>query len=196
MSEKLEKKEVEKKEVEKKVIDITAFKSYVRKGVSLLRPYVPGEDMTDISVSPQDTPALGGMIAINPKNNADQWYVAEKYFKDNLEEAEKSKLKEGPAKTLDNVDVEGAKKAISDLNVFGDGNTFKLVSKASSKSQGWMKSTKVMEISGIGCVIQVTTQQGSNIAEALTFVPGARVVEYYSQEEGEGEIVVARRVVK
>jgi hypothetical protein len=25
------------------------------------------------------------MIARNPKNHADQWYVAEKYFKDNLE---------------------------------------------------------------------------------------------------------------
>ena len=39
-----------------------------------------------------------------------------------------------------------------------------------------MKSTKAMEVIG-GCVVQVTTQQGSNIAEALTFVPGVKIVE-------------------
>ena len=29
----------------------------------------------------------------------------------------------------------------------------------------------------IGCVLQITTQQGHNISEALTFVPGVRIVE-------------------
>ena len=28
-----------------------------------------------------------GMIARNPKNSQDQWYVAKKYFEDNFEEA-------------------------------------------------------------------------------------------------------------
>jgi hypothetical protein len=28
-----------------------------------------------------------GMVARNPKNHADQWYVARKYFEDNLEPA-------------------------------------------------------------------------------------------------------------
>ncbi|MBL4861294.1 MAG: hypothetical protein JKX96_10765 [Acinetobacter sp.] len=57
------------------------------------------------------------------------------------------------------------------MNVYGEGDTFRLICKASSKSEGWMKSTKAMEIAGAGCVIQVTTQQGDNVAEALTFVP-------------------------
>ena len=38
-----------------------------------------------------------------------------------------------------------------------------------------MKSTKGMEIEGVGCVVQVTTQQGDNVAEALTFVPGVKI---------------------
>lgn len=31
------------------------------------------------------SPKIGDMIAINPKNHNDQWFVAEKYFNDNFE---------------------------------------------------------------------------------------------------------------
>lgn len=65
------------------------FKKYRRVGLSEMRPYVKGEDLTGISVSKEDDPANDmGMIARNPKNHADQWYVARKYFEDNLELAE------------------------------------------------------------------------------------------------------------
>jgi hypothetical protein len=37
-----------------------------------------------------------------------------------------------------------------------------------------MKSTKAMETPK-GCVVQVTTQQGDNVAEALTFVPDVSI---------------------
>jgi len=82
-------------------------------------------------------------------------------------------------KSLGNTDVNGTRKNVSDVVVFGDGDMFKLLSKASSKAQGWMKSTKAMETPK-GCVVQVTTQQrnpdGSYaIAEALTFVPGVHI---------------------
>ena len=80
-------------------------------------------------------------------------------------------------KTLHNSDISGATKNVSDLKVFGNGDMFKLLCKASSKSEGWMKSTKAMEIPGVGCVVQVTTQQGNNIAEALTYVPDVHIVE-------------------
>lgn len=78
-------------------------------------------------------------------------------------------------KTLDNTDIAEVRKNVSDVEVFGNGNTFRLLCKASSQKQGWMKSTKVMDVFN-GCVIQVTTQQrnpdGSYcIAEALTYVP-------------------------
>jgi len=42
-----------------------------------------------------------------------------------------------------------------------------------------MKSTKAMEIAGVGCVVQVTTQQGDNVAEALTFIPAAKIKENF-----------------
>lgn len=67
---------------------MSEFKQYKRKGLSEMRPYVSGEDLTGVSVSDADKqlPSLdGGYIARNPKNHADLWYVAKKYFDDNLE---------------------------------------------------------------------------------------------------------------
>lgn len=80
-------------------------------------------------------------------------------------------------KTLHNTTSSGATKNVKDITFWGNGDTFKLISKASSKNEGWMKSTKAMQIDGVGCVVQVTTQQGDNIAEALTFVPGVQIEE-------------------
>lgn len=79
------------------------------------------------------------------------------------------------SKTLHNSTVSAAKNNVSDLAVFGDGDTFKLICKASSAKEGWMKSTKAMQIDGVGCVVQVTTQQWDNISEALTFVPNVKI---------------------
>ena len=78
-------------------------------------------------------------------------------------------------KTLHNSSISKAKDNVSDINVFGKGDLFKLISKASSKKEGWMKSTKAMQIDEVGCIVQVTTQQGDNVAEALTFVPRVKI---------------------
>lgn len=48
-----------------------------------MRPYIPGEDLTGISVWEGDVPEPGGMIAVNPKDPNDKWYVAKKYFEEN-----------------------------------------------------------------------------------------------------------------
>ncbi len=82
-------------------------------------------------------------------------------------------------KDLGITDVRGARANIKDVVVFGDGDTFALLCKASSPEQGWMKSTKVCNVPG-GCTIQVTTQQRNPdrsyaIAEALTYVPGVMI---------------------
>lgn len=58
---------------------------YRKKVLQEMRPYLPGEDMSGISVSNEDVLGAGGMIATNPKNPADQWYVAKKFFLDNYE---------------------------------------------------------------------------------------------------------------
>jgi len=78
-------------------------------------------------------------------------------------------------KTLHNSDISGAHKNVNDLKTFGDGDMFQLLCKASSKNEGWMKSTKAMEIPGVGCVVQVTTQQGEHVSEAVAFVPMVRI---------------------
>lgn len=85
------------------------------------------------------------------------------------------------SKTLHNSDISGARVNVPDIKVVGNGDQFRLLCKASSQREGWMKSTKAMEIPGVGCVVQVTTQQrnpdGSYaVAEALTFVPEVKIV--------------------
>ena len=87
-------------------------------------------------------------------------------------------------KTLTNTTASQAKDNVSDIIFWGNGNTFKLICKASSVSEKWMKSTKAMEIPSVGCVVQVTTQQGDNVAEAVTFVPNARIEEEKNKEGG------------
>lgn len=59
--------------------------NYRKKNVQPMRPYVPGEDLTGVSVNKEDSHELGGMIAVNPKNPGDRWYVAKKFFEDNYE---------------------------------------------------------------------------------------------------------------
>ncbi|MBT8453922.1 MAG: hypothetical protein KJO40_18315 [Deltaproteobacteria bacterium] len=86
-------------------------------------------------------------------------------------------------KTLDNSSVNQAKDQVGDLKVVGDGDLFQLISKASSEKEGWMKSTKAMGITdedggAYGCVVQVTTQQGDHVAEAVCFVPGVEIREH------------------
>ncbi len=83
-------------------------------------------------------------------------------------------------KTLDITEIKGARANIADIKVFGNGDTFTLICKASSNEQGWMKSTKAMQVPN-GCVVQVTTQQknpeGSYaVAEALVFVPSVSIL--------------------
>lgn len=63
------------------------WKQYRRKNVAEMRDYVLGEDLTGISVSGVDDPPNDmGMIARNPDNHNDQWYVARNYFLKNFEE--------------------------------------------------------------------------------------------------------------
>lgn len=66
---------------------MSEMKNYRKKNVQPMRPYVEGEDLTGVSVSAEDTPEVGGMIAVNPANPSDKWYVAKQFFADNYVEA-------------------------------------------------------------------------------------------------------------
>lgn len=65
------------------------FKQYRRSQIAELRPYEPGEQLIDVSISAEDrragSPIRGDMIARNPKNHKDQWLVSAQYFADNFE---------------------------------------------------------------------------------------------------------------
>lgn len=75
-------------------------------------------------------------------------------------------------------------KMTPDLQVFGDGNAWQLLRKATSRDEGWDKSTKAYEIEGVGCLVQVSTTRTSisgavAVAESVTFVPGVLIQAYY-----------------
>lgn len=100
------------------------------------------------------------------------------------------------SKTLDAVDPASAKAKVLDIKVWGDPDCWKVLSKASSEAQGWMKSTKVMPIDGVGVLVQVSTQQRNldgtyAIAEALEFVPSSKILE---QKDGSG--IVTNRTLR
>lgn len=85
------------------------YQQYRRTQIAELRPYVPGEDMREISVSLEDekagSPKLGDMIARNPKNHADRWLVAARYFADNF----------GPADAIPAAEFDAEKLSDSEL---------------------------------------------------------------------------------
>ena len=55
---------------------VPPWKWYRRMGLLPMRPYEPGEDLTGVTVAATDSPEAGGMIACNPTNQLDQWYVS------------------------------------------------------------------------------------------------------------------------
>lgn len=118
-------------------------------------------------------------------------------------------------KTLSNTTAKQAKDQVKDITFWGDGDTFQLISKASSENEGWMKSTKAMQ-AGKHVVVQVTTQQrnpdGSySIAEALTTVENSMIATITKDEFGkeheiltgilngkipEGHTVISRKIIQ
>ena len=84
-------------------------------------------------------------------------------------------------KTFGNTTFSGAEKNVEDIQKFGDADSFKLICKAWSQKEGWMKSTKALEVKNAGCFLQVTTQQKNDdgsysVAEAVTWAPGIKIV--------------------
>lgn len=156
------------------------FKNYTRTNVAEIREYEEGESLPiHVSISEEDlkygSPRVGDMIARNPENHNDQWLISKDYFDSNFTE-----LTSG-SKSLHNTCANGASKNVKDIVFWGNGDTFKLISKASSEKEGWMKSTKAMN-TGVSVVVQVTTQQRNidgtySIAEALTTVDGSCIIE-------------------
>jgi hypothetical protein len=95
-------------------------------------------------------------------------------------------------KTLGNTTASQARENVKDLQTWGNPDMWKLICKAWSEDEDWMKSTKAMEIPGVGCLVQVTTQNEELPSESVVFVSGIRIEET-KDEEGN---VTARQLVK
>jgi hypothetical protein len=70
---------------------MSEWKQYYKATVVEMRPYVPGEDMTGISVSDFDKERglrAGSMIARNSDDHSDQWYVDRAFFEANYRPVE------------------------------------------------------------------------------------------------------------
>ncbi len=95
------------------------------------------------------------------------------------------------SKSLSNTNTKDAQATTPDIKVVGNPDDWKLLMKASSEKQGWMKSTKVMKVSTVGCLVQVTSEfrEPSNgrvvaTAEALVFCPGTMLRDFNFPKEG------------
>jgi hypothetical protein len=68
---------------------MSEFKRYRRSQIAEMADWVPGFDMSRVSVSAPDreagSPKAGDKIARNPKNHDDRWLVAAEYAADNFE---------------------------------------------------------------------------------------------------------------
>jgi len=180
------------------------FKEYIKPATQLMIAWTPDFDTSGVSISKEDlangSPKEGDMIAVNSDNTKDMWLVAKAFFEANYVEAKKAKT---VSKSLHNTTANGARKNVRDIVFWGNGDTFKLISKASSENEGWMKSTKAMEVvyenngTGADVVIQVTTQQrnpdGSYVvAEAVTTVKDAYIKETFDDAGN----VTSRKICK
>ena len=98
-------------------------------------------------------------------------------------------------KTLGNTCTSEASVNVKDIVFWGDPDMFKLISKASSQNEGWMKSTKAMQC-GKHVVVQCETQQRNSdgsysLSQSLTTVRFS-VIEDILDYNG---VVIGREIV-
>ncbi len=58
------------------------WEKYRKTAEQEMRPYIPGEDLTGVSVSERDTLEQGGMIARGADDDA-LWYVSKRFYEEN-----------------------------------------------------------------------------------------------------------------
>lgn len=103
-------------------------------------------------------------------------------------------------KSLSVSSPEELKAASPDVKLVGDPNAWICISKASSERQGWMHSTKVACVRGLGLLVQTSTElrhsQGNPAtSQGLAFIPGAYldgrtiegVVQYEMRQMNDGD---------
>lgn len=66
------------------------FRPFRKTAVQLMRPYIQNENMNAVDIPKGIIPCEGGMIAIDPANPLDQWYITPEFVKKNYEPVEES----------------------------------------------------------------------------------------------------------
>jgi hypothetical protein len=78
------------------------------------------------------------------------------------------------SRTLDNTTNEGATE--EGVKMVGK-QLWKTVCKAWHEGQRWFKTTKAMEISGLGVLVQTSSYDQGQVTESLVFIPKAELIE-------------------
>ena len=61
------------------------YKKYIKTAIQEMRPYIPGEGLTGVSLSEKDTPEEGGMLAID-RSDGSRWYVSKDFYQKNYKQ--------------------------------------------------------------------------------------------------------------
>jgi len=73
-----------------------AWKTYSTTQITEVRPYIPGEDMTNIEVSQADmdngSPLQGDMIGRDPNKPGREWVIGGAFFREYMKEVRKGKF--------------------------------------------------------------------------------------------------------
>jgi len=59
------------------------YKKYRKTAVQEIRSYIPGEDLSNISIAPGEVPEDGGFIARDRKGS--KWYITPEFVAENYE---------------------------------------------------------------------------------------------------------------
>ena len=82
-------------------------------------------------------------------------------------------------KTLNNTTADQAKDQVSDIQFWGNGDAWKLLGKASSKNEGWMKSSKAYEIDEVDSINRIISRSIKPTARLDLDVPDTSPVLSY-----------------
>ena len=100
-------------------------------------------------------------------------------------------------KSLNCTDTDTAHNYAPDMETFGD-DSWKLICKASSQKQGWMKTTKAMDVNGSSVIVQTETQQRNPdgswaLSQAVVFVQRCSILDVLDVD---GKLVTRRLIYK
>lgn len=93
-------------------------------------------------------------------------------------------------KTYGNTTASQAKDNIKDLVIWGKGDMWRLICKASSQEEEWMVTTKALEIPGYGVVLQTERQQGEQLSQSTVKLPSV----FIKENKDESGKVVSREL--